>query len=86
MLRVLAEGFLLFLTPFLFYALFMAAKRRYPHEVANWERGTVAWLAIAGLALCIAGVLALAASRDEKIGAYSRAEFKDGKLIPGSIK
>ena len=86
MLRVLSEGFLLFLTPFIGYAIFMMAKRRYPLQAANWERGVVAWLTLAGLSLCIAGLLALAGMHDERIGAYTPSIFRDGKLIPGKIE
>src|SRR6059058_4115137 len=55
MLRVLLEPALLFALPFAVYILYMSVRQRYPFAVEAWSHSRVASLALAGLAVAVAG-------------------------------
>jgi hypothetical protein len=85
MWRAIIEPALLFATPFLAYALFHAAQRRWPFVRELWRGRTLPLLTIAGLVVAIVGMIALALSRFEQ-GAYVPAHMENGRLQPGRFQ
>ncbi|MEP3277594.1 MAG: DUF6111 family protein [Stappiaceae bacterium] len=86
MLRIVLIHFALFLLPFVAYAIWISITRRAQSKPA-WRDGPNFWLASAGLVLVVGSLLILGTFRDAPSGAsYTRAEFKDGKLIPGGYE
>ncbi len=85
MWRVLIEPALLFATPFAVYVLFHLLQRRWPFVADFWSKGVLSWLAIAGLAAAIFGMILLGlATRNQ--GVYVPAHVENGRLKPGRFE
>jgi hypothetical protein len=82
MSRALLESIGLFLAPFVLYAAWMIFRARHPLLAASWSRGALSWLTLAGLALAIGGLVAIAMLGPER-GAYTPARVVNGHLLPG---
>jgi hypothetical protein len=85
MWRAILEPVLLFATPFVVYALFHLAQRRWPFVSELWTRGVVSTLTIAGLLVAIIGMLMLGLSARQQ-GAYVPAHIENGRLAPGRFR
>lgn len=85
MWRAIVETALLFLTPFVAYALFHSLQLRWPFVRALWHGKVVSLLTIAGLLVAIVGVVALGLTRLNQ-GAYVPAHVENGKLQPGRFE
>ena len=86
MARDLLDALGLFATPFVVYALVLALRRQYPFVAASWSRGSLAALTVAGLALVVVGLVAVALSTDRYRGAYVPAHIESGRLVPGHME
>lgn len=84
MWRAFAQTALLFLAPFVAYAVFHLLQRRWPFVAELW-RGRISGLTIAGLVLAAAGLLALSFTGREQ-GAYVPAHVENGRIVPGQFK
>ncbi|MCA1299310.1 DUF6111 family protein [Stappia indica] len=83
MLRVILTQLLLFLLPFLGFAIWLAINKK-AQTSKNWREGPMVWLVIAGIGLVIAGLVGLATIEGLPEGqVYKPAELRDGVLIPG---
>lgn len=86
MWRAIAQPALLFAVPFVAYALYLLARRRWPFVAKAWTRGVVSTLAILGLIAAVAGFIALALLAPRHQGAYVPAHVEDGRLAPGRFQ
>jgi hypothetical protein len=86
MLRVILEPALLFLSPFLAYVVYLYLRNRYPFAVDHWTRSAVSSLALAGLAVAVAGLFLLGFFSERHGGAYVPAHIENGRLIPGRME
>jgi hypothetical protein len=86
MLRLLSEGFGLFLLPFAAYILLLLAQRRFSFLRDAWSNGVLAWLLGSGLGLAIFGLLALGLLSERHKGAYTPAHIENGRLVPGHME
>lgn len=83
MLRIFLVQLLLFLSPFLCYALWLWLGKR-SHHPERWSRGPIAWLTVAGLTLVIVGFVTMASLTKSDGGKDFRpSEMRDGVFIPG---
>ncbi|MDQ0313885.1 DUF6111 family protein [Amorphus orientalis] len=86
MVRVILVQLILFLLPFIGWAIFLAVTRGLSDARASYFIGPMPyWLAVAGLILSIAGFLALGVVGDQETGVYHPLRFEDGKLVPGGF-
>jgi hypothetical protein len=85
MWRAMIEPALLFLTPFVAYALFHLLQRRWPFVGELWRGRVVSRLVVAGLVAAIAGVVALGQMRLRQ-GPWVPAHVEDGRLLPGRFE
>ncbi|RNJ50159.1 DUF6111 family protein [Methylocystis hirsuta] len=85
MWRAIVETALLFLTPFVAYALFHSLQLRWPFVRELWHGKIVSLLTIAGLLVAIVGVVALGLTGLNQ-GAYVPAHVENGKLKPGRFE
>jgi hypothetical protein len=85
MWRAFVETALLFLTPFLAYALFHLLQMRWPFVAELWHGRVVSLLTIAGLVTAIAGIVTIALV-DREQGAYVPAHVENGRLVPGRFQ
>lgn len=86
MLRITAEGALLFLLPFVAYAGLLALGPRMP-----WLRPGPAGLvkmrlAACGVGLVILGLVAWAVLGERARGTYVPAHLEHGRLVPGHLE
>lgn len=85
MWRAIIEPALLFLAPFVAYALFHLLQRRWPFVGELWRGTVLSWLVVAGLVAAIAGVVLLGPTRLQQ-GAWVPAHVEDGRLQPGRFQ
>lgn len=86
MWRAILEPLLLFLSPFLAYAIYLVWRRSHPFAIKHWPKAAVSRLALAGLAVAVAGMLALGILAPRHKGAYIPAHIENGKLVPGRLQ
>jgi hypothetical protein len=85
MIRPILTEVALFLTPFVLYALFLAATRAGVLDLKQWSVGRIAWLAIAAFVLMIGSFAFLAQFDGAPMGStYTPAHVEDGVLVPGT--
>ncbi len=82
MLRNLIEEILLFVLPFLVFATWLIATKRNPLDIAHWS-GWKFGLAVAGIMLGIASIVAAGLSADRHTGAYVPPHMEGDRLVPG---
>jgi hypothetical protein len=86
MLRMILEPAALFLSPFAAYAAYLYLRKRYPFAVDHWTRSAVSSLALAGLAVAVAGLFLLGFFSERHRGSYVPAHIEDGRLVPGHME
>jgi heme A synthase len=78
---------MLFVAPFAIYAIMLTATRRDARDREHWRFPTVILLAVFGLVLVAAGLVALAHfGGAPPTGQYVPAHVEKGKLVPGQIQ
>ncbi|TYC55831.1 hypothetical protein FMN50_12460 [Rhodobacterales bacterium] len=83
MLRIFLAQLLLFLLPFVCYALWLWLGKRSKHP-DRWSKGPIAWLTAAGLVLVIIGFATMAFQLRATDGKeYRPSEMRDGVFVPG---
>ena len=78
---ILTEG-LLFLLPFLAFALLLILQKRKVLDIDHWS-GPVVWLAMAGLLLVLASFLYKGFFAERPAGGFEPTHIEDGRLVPG---
>ena len=86
MIRALLETLSLFLSPFLLFALYLALRARYPLAIEHWTRGRVGWLALAGVAAAVLGLIFLDLTAPRGQGLYVPAHMENGVLVQGHFE
>jgi hypothetical protein len=85
MIRIGFTELLLFATPFVLYAVFLAATRAGVLDVQSWPLSRVITLAIVAFALVIGSFLYFANFTGAPPGStYVPAHMEDGKFVPGT--
>jgi hypothetical protein len=87
MIRPVLTEVVLFLAPFVAYAVFLWATRAGVLEPTSWPAGRVAWLLLAALSLTIASFVVLAQWGGARPGStYVPAHYEDGRFVPGQTR
>lgn len=86
MWRVIWRPALLFLLPFLAYAVLLVMRRTTPFASRNWSQGTVSTLTLAGLLIAVVGMLLFGVFAERHLGAYVPAHIENGTLVPGRMQ
>jgi heme A synthase len=78
---------LLFLAPFLLYAVWIILARRFAKTKGpNWNDAPMTWLTVAGLVLVIAGFVATGLmTGEDATGTYVPPRVIDGVVLPGHV-
>ncbi len=86
MLRIVLVNLLLFLLPFLLYAIYAWFKRDGATGAAILDDAPIAWLLTAGAALVLGVIVYFISFEGGKPGqTYHPAVVRDGKIEPGHI-
>jgi hypothetical protein len=84
MIRPFLTEVVLFLTPFVLYALFLLMTRGGVLEPESWSWRVLGWLTAAALATVIVSFVVLAHfAGSPPHSTYTPAHMEDGKLVPG---
>ncbi len=87
MIRPILTEVVLFITPFVLYAIFLWATRSGVLDLSAWSAPRVGWLSIAALALVIVSLLVLAEfSGAPPRSTYVPAHMENGQFVPGAEK
>jgi len=85
--RLIAIEVALFLAPFLVFAVLLWARRRVLSVGLFRTEAPIIELAIAGLVLVIASLVALSAFHDGNVAStYVPDRFENGRLVPGHFE
>ncbi len=83
MIRVILSHFLLFLLPFLGYAIWLWLNKK-AQTSENWKNGPNGWLALAGLVLVLVSLALFASFKKMPEGAeYVPSHMENGVFVPG---
>ena len=87
MIRPVATELVLFLAPFVAYAIFLVATRAHVFDRVSWPPKTLALLAIAALVMVLGSFLVLSQYSGAPPGStYEPAHMEDGKFVPGRTR
>jgi quinol-cytochrome oxidoreductase complex cytochrome b subunit len=87
MIRPVLTELVLFVLPFLVYAVYLWATRAGVLHPESWPLSTLMWLTIAALLLIAGSFIVLAQWGGEPPGsAYVPAHIENGKLVPGTTQ
>jgi hypothetical protein len=87
MIRPIATELVLFVAPFVAYAIFLWATRAGVLHPESWPLNRLVWLGIAALALMAGSFIVLAQWGGEpRNSTYVPAHMENGKLVPGTVK
>ena len=85
MTRVFVESLLLFLLPFLVFAIYLVARRKPAFDPDHWSKPLL-WLIMAGLGLVALSFIASGIFRERQVSGYVPAHIENGKLVPGKFE
>jgi hypothetical protein len=87
MIRPILTELLLFLTPFVVYALFLYATRAGVLHPEAWPPKVLGWLTAVAVLLMVGGFVVLGQLDHQPAGStYVPPHVEDGKLVPGHFK
>jgi hypothetical protein len=87
MIRPVATELLLFVAPFVLYAVFLWATKAGVMDVESWPLARLAWLTIAALMLVLGSFVYFAHFSGAPPGStYVPAHIENGKFVPGQTK
>ena len=82
MIRVFLTEGLLFLLPFLAFALLLVLQKRKVFDIEHWSGPTV-WLIMAGLLLVLGSFAYKGFVADKPESGFEPAHIEDGRFVPG---
>jgi heme/copper-type cytochrome/quinol oxidase subunit 1 len=85
MTRAILQELVLFLLPFVAFALYLVIRRRNPLLWSHWSNQSV-WLVIAGLACVVVSLLTAGLLADRQTGAYVPSHVENGRVVPGQFR
>ena len=87
MIRPVATEIILFLAPFVLYAVFLWATKAGVMDLESWPLSRIAWLTIAALVLVVGSFIYFAHFTGAPPGStYVPAHIENGKFVPGTTK
>ncbi|MCJ2036566.1 DUF6111 family protein [Methylobacterium sp. J-068] len=85
MIRRVVEEVLIFLLPFLLFALYLAVSGRRLHDREHWD-GQVFRLTLAGIGFVILSLVATGLFAERHRGGYVPPHLENGQVVPGRFQ
>jgi len=86
MIRVVLAHLLLFLLPFIGYAVWLWLTKK-SQASENWQGKPMAWLSLAGLVIVVVSLVSLATFQRMPEGTeYRPSQMRDGVFVPGGYE
>jgi len=87
MIRVGITEIVLFLAPFVLYAVFLWATKAGVMDIESWPLSRLAWLTISALLLVVGSFIYFAQFSGAPPGStYVPAHIENGKFVPGTTR
>jgi hypothetical protein len=87
MIRPVFTEIILFVAPFVLYAVFLWATKAGVMDLESWPLARIAWLTIAALVLMVGSFIYFSHFTGSPPGStYVPAHIEDGKFVPGTTK
>jgi hypothetical protein len=87
MIRPALTEIVLFVTPFVLYAIFLWATRAGVLHPKSWPLSTLAWLTMAAFGLVVCSFVIFAQFGGAPAGStYVPAHIENGRLVPGTAR
>lgn len=87
MIRPVLTEIILFLLPFVLYAVFLWATKAGVLQPESWPLSRIIWLGIAAFGLVLGSFIYFAQFGGAPVGStYVPAHIEDGKFVPGTTK
>ena len=85
MTRAFLQGLVLFLLPFVLFAVYLVIRRRNALAWSSWSSQSL-WLAIAGLTMVIASLVVTGLMTERQTGAFVPTHIENGQVFPGQFQ
>lgn len=85
MTRAIIQEALLFLLPFVAFAIYLVVRRRDPLAWSSWSKQSV-WLVIGGLAIVVVSLITTGIMADRQTGGFEPTHLENGRVVPGRFK
>ncbi|ANY79893.1 hypothetical protein BB934_18070 [Microvirga ossetica] len=85
MTRAVIQGLVLFLLPFVLFAVYLVVRRRNPLLWSHWSDQSL-WLTIAGLGFVVISLLATGLLAERQTGTYVPTHVENGRVVPGHFE
>ena len=85
MTRAVIQGLVLFLLPFVLFAVYLVVRRRNPLLWSHWSDQSL-WLTIAGLGFVVVSLLATGLLAERQTGTYVPTHVENGRVVPGHFE
>jgi hypothetical protein len=85
MTRAIIQELVLFLLPFVAFALYLVVRRRNPLLWSSWSAESVR-LVIAGLTCVVISLLVAGILAERQTGTYVPSHMENGRIVPGQFK
>ena len=85
MTRAVIQGLVLFLLPFVLFAVYLVVRRRNPLLWSHWSDQSL-WLTIAGLGFVVISLLATGLLVERQTGTYVPTHVENGRVVPGHFE
>jgi Family of unknown function (DUF6111) len=79
------QGLVLFLLPFVLFAVYLVVRRRNPLLWSHWSDQSL-WLTIAGLGFVVISLLATGLLAERQTGTYVPTHVENGRVVPGHFE
>ena len=85
MIRRIVQEILIFLLPFIVFAIYLAISGRHPRHHAHWE-GQVFRLTLGGIVLVILSLVVTGLAGERHRGGYVPPHMENGVVVPGRFQ
>ena len=85
MTRAVIQELLLFLLPFIAFAVYLVILRRNPLVWSHWSAQSI-WLTMAGLGFVVVSLVAAGLLADRQTGAFVPTHMENGRVVPGRFQ
>jgi|EndMetStandDraft_8_1072994.scaffolds.fasta_scaffold772941_2 uncharacterized protein DUF6111 len=85
MTRAVIQGLVLFLLPFVLFAVYLVVRRRNPLLWSHWSDQSL-WLTIAGLGFVVISLIATGLLAERQTGTYVPTHVENGRVVPGHFE
>ena len=85
MTRAVLQGLVLFVLPFIAFAVYLVIRRRNALLWSSWSAQSV-WLTITGLAMVVISLIVTGITAERRTGDFVPTHIENGRVVPGRFQ